>query len=68
MMAGILLFGLSDRNAGLFTSASESVTRCGSYARPSSSSAMENLLAVGRGVAVELETSREVAPTLRVTF
>ena len=49
MIAGILLFGFRDRNSSLFTSLSDSVTRCGSYARPISSSAMEIFTPLGVG-------------------
>jgi hypothetical protein len=49
MIAGILLLGFSDKNASLFTSASDSVTRCGSYGRPISYSAIDTLTPLGVG-------------------
>jgi hypothetical protein len=49
MIAGLFLLGFSDKNASLFTSASDSVTRCGSYGRPISYSAIDTLTPLGVG-------------------
>src|SRR5580704_17085 len=48
-MAGILLLGLSERNSGDICSLASKSTRCGSYARPVSSSITETLTPFGVG-------------------
>jgi hypothetical protein len=49
MIAGILPFGLSERNSGVFWSSLPKSTRCGSYGRPISSSMIETLTPFGVG-------------------
>jgi hypothetical protein len=49
MIAGILLLGLSERNSGVIWSFFSKLTKCGSYASSSSSSAIETLTPLGVG-------------------
>jgi hypothetical protein len=49
MIAGILPFGLSDRNSGVFWSSLLKSTRCASYGSPISSSMIETLTPFGVG-------------------
>jgi hypothetical protein len=48
-IAGILLFGLSDRNSGVVCSLASKRIACGSYGRPVSSSIAETLMPFGVG-------------------
>ena len=49
MIAGILPFGFSDRNSGVFWSSLPKSIVCGSYGSPISSSMMETFTPLGVG-------------------
>src|SRR5476649_485660 len=65
-MAGILLFGFSDRKAGDIWSCVSKLTRCASYGRPISSSIVETLMPLGVGSEYSCRRSGNLAGHLAV--
>src|SRR4051812_16535564 len=66
-MAGILLLGLSERNSGEVWSLVSKLTRCGSYGRAGSSSAIDTLTPLGVGSEYSCSRSGCWAGHFRVT-